>query len=139
MANKPEGAGSITVYFTQCCVLLQRCDFCLKAESLPIETRLKMYEDKFFRINDSLVVVGGDGLIFPKGDQVYATYDEHLILVLQAAARKKLRHYAAIHLVDVCSCFGSFLSKDLDLDEEGDLVGNCQPHGFFNQRLRYLR
>jgi hypothetical protein len=70
----------------------------------------------------------------PKGAEV-VTYDELLILVAQHLHRRKIIRARVIHW---CGCSPPRTNFQLDLDYDGDFVDDM-PHGFFSQRLPYLR
>ena len=66
------------------------------------------------------------------------TYDEHLILMAQKYVRDHLIDCKDIELVSWCACDGKYKSLVIKLDEEGDLLDDMH-HGFFSQRLEFLR
>lgn len=67
---------------------------------------------------------------------VYKTYDELCLLVAQYLRRKEK---LPVQLVAWCNCRGQQLrQRAIPLDDDGDMVENPF-HGFFSQRLPYLR
>lgn len=67
------------------------------------------------------------------------TYDELCVLVAQFLRRTKK---FPIKLVSWCSCPPGNQNwphmRTIPLDDDGDMIGETH-HGFFNQRLKYLR
>lgn len=65
-----------------------------------------------------------------------STLDEHVLLIAQYLKRtKKIKD---LEFRCICDCSGVRECKIINLDEDGDIIDEI-PHGFFSQRLQYLR
>lgn len=69
---------------------------------------------------------------------VFFTYDEHAILILQKMIRDEEISSKDVKIINRCNCNNKeFIEQELELDL-GDILSDVK-HGFFNQRLKYLR
>ena len=68
--------------------------------------------------------------------QIWYTLDENLILIAQYLKRKGQLKY--LSFISSCNCGPRYEARRISIDDEGDMVDDPH-HGFFNQRLRYLR
>lgn len=109
----------ITVFFTQCSVLMKQDWLSLFAANLPLNKRVLFYEEQ----------------LLARPDHVWKTLDEHLLLIAQHLKRNRLIQFNSA--VSVCDCKG-YVEQPLHVDDEGDLTGEPH-HGLFRHRMRYLR
>lgn len=115
----------ITIRFTQCAVKEFHVTLlCRDAETLPIIPRCEFYEKA---LHDAAQ---------DDRDAFFGTHDEHLILIAQCLKRKGV--IKDLTLVSVCSCNGKYDERVIPIDDEGDCTEDAH-HGFFPQRLKYLR
>ena len=116
----------ITIYFTQCCRERFRVNqTCRHAETMPIIPRCLFYEGVLKEAERY-------------GDTNFFTHDENLILIAQCFRRKGI--IKKLTLVSVCDCNNNYEELAAVVDDEGDFPEDCDPHhGFFGQRLKYLR
>lgn len=114
-----------TIKFTQCHPDFDMDHMSRMGNEMPVQIRGMYYE---FLLRDN-------------PDGVFSTIDEHFLLVAQYLKRKgELKN---LTLISVCGCGDNFLGDKTDervieIDSEGDMSGDCH-HGFFPQRLKYLR
>lgn len=116
----------ITIYFTQCDKDFKHDDFCEEMALWPIIPRCQKYEEVLLEVE-----ADGNGIFF--------TLDEHFILIAQYL--KRHGKIEDLTLVSVCSCrLADMPTKDITIltDDEGDFTESPH-HGFFIQRLPYLR
>lgn len=117
----------ITVYFTQCDPLFRADAYYHRNIVQPINERLKEYERFFNYCTDS----------FGLKEINFATYtlDELFLLIAQSYKRKGI--IKNIEFVSCCRC-NVYEEKVIPLDDQGDMLVDPH-HGFFSQRLKYLR
>jgi hypothetical protein len=107
-----------TIRFTQCCNDFKQDPHSEAASKMPVLPRMDFYVSILTR--------------FPHND--FATMDENMLLVAQWMKRnKRLRD---LTLISVC-CHGGN-ERVIETDADGDMGGEPH-HGFFTQRLQYLR
>lgn len=111
----------IEIYFTQCDTKFQLGCYMKELALMPILPRLERYEEMLREIGD---------------DMTYYTMDEHFLLVAQWLRRTGVIKH--LEFVSVCACYGPRKEKRIVIDDEGDFTDDCH-HGFFPQRLKYLR
>jgi hypothetical protein len=108
----------VIIRFTQCCNDFRQDNISEQAIRLPILPRMDFYRQMLAR--------------FPHND--FATMDENMILVAQWMKRQGI--LKELTLISVCCDEGA--ERVIETDAEGDML-NDPHHGFFTQRLEYLR
>lgn len=111
----------IKIRFSQCGFLKQDA-FSQDCSQMPVYVRSTEYACHLLEVSD----------------QELTTYDELLILIAQYLVRKKVLKKEDITLVSICHCSGEKKELTINLDDEGDMLGDPH-HGFFTYRLQYLR
>jgi hypothetical protein len=109
------------IRFTQCNFNFVQDMHSKIATEMPILPRMKYYRQ----------------LLSTTPDNTFSTLDENFLLVAQWMKRKKL--LLNLTFYSVCSC-RQFSNGEwsIETDDDGDMLGDPH-HGFFRQRLDYLR
>lgn len=90
--------------------------------SMPIIPRIEYYKSVLCDSNSN--------------NKALFTVDEHLLLI--AGWMKRNKKIVKLKFNSLCMCEGHLKERVIDVDEDGDLTDNPH-HGFFNQRLDFLR
>lgn len=116
----------LTIKFSECLGLSYNDDFQNCHEKLPIRHRCRLYEH-FLEHADHM---------FKDVNVLIHSHDEYLILIAQHFFR--LGNLKNVKFISVCGCEKISKEYNLTLDSDGDFTEGPY-HGFFNQRLKYLR
>lgn len=112
-----------TIRFSQCHEGFSQDEQSRKAAELPMIPRMKRYEE----------------LLNTYPDGTFSTMDENFLLVAQWM--KRSGRLKTLTFVSVCHCrrfVSEFAEHKIETDESGDMLDDPH-HGFFPQRLDYLR
>lgn len=113
-----EGEPKVTtIQFTQCDVNFEQDDVSVRAAKMPVYQRIQFYTATLLQCPDD----------------TFATFDENFILLAQFLKRKGFLR--ELTLVSVCN---EHAERIIETDADGDMLGEPH-HGFFTQRLEWLR